>query len=163
MTPLCGSSFPQGSSWVTFPNDSRGKEDFILETLAGELVTHTSDELMKVKKTKTRCFLHHNIGIYIFFCHLHCRLLIFFYWGKNRFWKSFYPCIFDELCSNSYYLAQRSTKTAAQELTVSASLWHTVFENSISEGFGYEIEFARELLQQPLGKSTKWSSFLACT
>ena len=76
MTSLCGSSFSQGSSEVTFPNDPRSNEDFILETLADELVTHTSDELIKVKKTKNRCFPHLNISIYGFFHHSHCHLLI---------------------------------------------------------------------------------------
>lgn len=98
MTVLCGSSFFQGSSEVTFPNDSGGNEDFILETLAGWAVSHTSDELIKVKKTKTRCFLHLNIGLCAFFCQFYCQLLISFSWGKNQSLKSFNICIFYELC-----------------------------------------------------------------
>lgn len=79
MAPLYGSPFSSGSSEVTFPNESRDNEGFILETLIGELVTRTSDELIKVKKTKNRCFLHLNIDFYGFFCQLYCQLPISFY------------------------------------------------------------------------------------
>lgn len=164
MTALCGSSFSQGSSELTFPNNSGGNEDFVLETLAGWADDSHLDELIKVKKTKTRCFLHLNIGLYALFCQLYCQLLVSFSWGKNQFLKSLnLSAFFDELCPHSCYLAQMSTKTAAPAPTVSASEWHTVLEDSIPEGFARYTGFARELLQQSLGKSTKWSSLLAHT
>lgn len=162
MTALCGSSFSQGSSEVTFPSDSGGNEDFILETLAGELVSHTSDELIKVKKTKTRCFLHLNIGLCAFFCQFYCQLLISFSWGKNQSLKSLNICIFYELCP-----------TVAVWLKCPHRLqpWHgcfqqvndTVFEDSTPEGF-WMLHWVRwRTVPTAFGRSTKWSRLLACT
>ena len=150
-------------NWL-FPTTPEATKTSFWKHWLGELMTHTSDELIKVKKTKTRCFLHLNIGLYAFFCQLYCQLLVSFSWGKNQFLKSLnLSAFFDELCPHSCYLAQMSTKTAAPAPTVSAGEWHTVLEDSIPEGFGRYTGFARELLQQPLGTSTKWSSLLART
>ena len=162
MTALCGSSFSQGSSEVTFPSDSGGNEDFILETLAGELVSHTSDELIKVKKTKTRCFLHLNIGLCAFFCQFYCQLLISFSWGKNQSLKSLNICIFYELCPTVAVWLKCPHRLQPRHGRFQ-QVNDTVFEDSTPEGF-WMLHWVRwRTVPTAVGRSTKWSRLLACT
>ena len=146
--------------WL-FPTTLEATKTSFWKHWLGELVSHTSDELIKVKKTKTRCFLHLNIGLCAFFCQFYCQLLISFSWGKNQSLKSLNICIFYELCPTVAVRLKCPHRLQSRH-------WHfqqvndTVFEDSTPGGFWMLHWVHWRTRATAFGRSTKWSGLLAC-